>query len=183
MECSGVCKDLAIDDDHCGACGQSCNSATTGSYCSAGTCINRTWANWPMPNPASAGLPNPSNYTVDAANGTVLDNVTKLMWQRAVDPGSFVWAGAYFYCDDLVYGGYSDWRLPTRIELISLVDFTKPSPGPTIDTTAFPNTPGGTFWAFSPVATLPSTFWAVDFSKGQTNGIGDSSMVWVRCVR
>jgi hypothetical protein len=51
---------------------------------------------WPMPNPASAGLPNPASLTVDATNDTVMDNVTGLMWQRTCELGTqpFGWTGA-----------------------------------------------------------------------------------------
>jgi hypothetical protein len=136
-----------------------------------------------MPNPATTGLPNPSNYTIDEPNAVVTDNVTKLMWQRDVDPGSYTWAEAKCYCADLVYGGYTDWRLPTRIELVSLVDFTKPGPGPTIDTMAFPNTPSSMFWTSSPLAGSPSRAWSVHFSGGNTSYFAVSYTFRVRCVR
>ena len=43
-------------------------------------------------------------------------------------------------CGSLNLGGYSDWRLPTKKELMSIVDYSIPYPGPTINTTYFPNT-------------------------------------------
>ncbi len=70
---------------------------------------------------------------------TVLDRVTGLEWQRAVDPGSFSWSGARDFCDTLPLDGKNDWRLPTRSELRSLV-------ASAIDPAAFPSTPVAFFW-------------------------------------
>jgi hypothetical protein len=141
------------------------------------------WANWPMPNPADSGLVNPADYDIKTGMGIVIDNVTKLTWQRDVDPGMFSWSGAKAYCNGLDFAGFSDWRLPTAIELISLVDFTKASPGPTIDGIAFPGTPADWFWTATPLVGVPTAAWSVTFDTGDTsyNTISDT---WrVRCVR
>lgn len=45
--------------------------------------------------------------------------------------------------------GASTWRMPTRQELVSIVDYGRPYPGPTIDPTYFPNTPASDFWSAS----------------------------------
>jgi hypothetical protein len=136
-----------------------------------------------MPNPSDADLPNPSSYTIDAANGVVTDNVTGLMWQRDVAPKTYTWKLAKQYCANLSLGGQTDWRLPVRIELVSLVDFMKPQPGPTIDTVAFPNTPGDLFWTSSPMVGVPSNAWFVNFYYGHTFTNGAAAMGQVRCVR
>ncbi len=184
MACSGVCKDLAVDDENCGACGQPCTTDATGVHaCSGGSCINRSWTAWPMPNPVGTGLPNTANYTVDSAKGLVTDNVTKLMWQQNIDAGSYTSGTAKAYCADLVYGGYSDWRLPTRIELVSLIDSTKSDPLPTIDTMTFPNTPRDYFWASSTLAGNASTGWYVNFDDGSTSFRDGMLPSRVRCVR
>lgn len=50
-------------------------------------------------------------------NGTVLDRETNLMW-AAKDNGSNInWADAKDYCDNYRGGGYTDWRMPTSVEL------------------------------------------------------------------
>ncbi len=43
--------------------------------------------------------------------------------------------------------GFNNWRMPTREELRSIVDYGVASP--TIDTAFFPNTPGSFFWSAS----------------------------------
>lgn len=141
------------------------------------------WANWPMPNPPEAGLPNPANYAFETGKSVVTDKITNLMWQRDIDAGSFTWDGAKAYCNGSEHENYTDWRLPTAIELTSLVDFTKPSPGPTIHTEAFPNAPNDWFWTATQAVSPADTAWAVSFNTGQTSSSEKIGMFRVRCVR
>ena len=85
------------------------------------------WANWPMPNPASAGLPNPQTYDTSTP-GVVRDLVTGLEWQAQGHDG-FDWPDAVDYCQSLTLDGESDWRVPSRIELVSIYDSTREQPG------------------------------------------------------
>ncbi len=89
------------------------------------------WANWPMPNSPSSGLPNPQSYDTSVA-GTALDRVTGLTWERDASvlatadyaSASGVLEQASAYCAGLDLAGFHDWRVPTRIELVSIMDFT-----------------------------------------------------------
>lgn len=143
-------------------------------------------ASWPMPNPARTGLPNPSSYT-DLGNGTVKDHVTGLIWQKTVTSSqAFSWEEAISYCANLNLAGLS-WHLPTRIELLSIVDVTRTSPA--IDVKAFPGTPGGKFhwtsspWVVSQIPTKPQYSWIVNFYEGLTSNAGDrKSQQYTRCV-
>jgi hypothetical protein len=151
-----------------------------GGGASPGTDANE-WANWPMPNPVSTGLPNPESYDTTTF-GMVKDNVTGLTWQQSLDSGAFTWQGAYAYCDDLVLGGTDDWRLPTLIELVSIVDFTQLHPA--IDALAFPDAVQGNFWTATPVAGSPGEAWYVAFSTGFSyQGHQEFLTIGVRCVR
>ena len=140
-----------------------------------------------MPNPATAsGLPHPASYT-DRGDGTVRDNVTGLMWQKVVTASqAFTWDAAKAYCAGLSLAGRA-WRLPTRIELLSIVDFTRTSPA--LDVAAFPGTPGGKFhwtsspWVVSQIATKPQYSWIVNFYEGLTSNAGDRTQPqFARCV-
>lgn len=91
--------------------------------------LGPVWASWPMPNPPSSGLPNPQSYDA-SVTGIVKDKVTGLMWQQtdmlATNYPTLQDAAAH--CAGLALGGYSDWRLPSRIELWSIDDTSRSSP-------------------------------------------------------
>jgi hypothetical protein len=132
------------------------------------------WAHWPMPNPQEVadadGLPNGSKYVVNA--GVVVDQVTRLRWQTAVQPGIANLGDAMSYCATQ-FG--PTWRVPTRIELVSLVDFARYDPA--IDPAFIVNDAGALianrFWTASGT-------WVVDFVTGEVTNAGGAQLV--RCV-
>ncbi len=196
--CGAACVDEQVDLNNCGACGNVCGSgascqagacscgggaalcdASFGGACSGSVCL-APWTGWPMPNPASAGLPNPASYGTGTA-GVVVDNVTGLTWQEPVNAATMTQSQASAYCASLSLAGQTGWRLPSVIELFSLVDFTVSS-GATIDATAFPNDPAAWFWSSTPVASTPFDAWYVDFGSGAASSSGASGAAQVRCV-
>jgi hypothetical protein len=104
------------------------------------------------------------------------------MWQQAVPTGTYTWAQAVAYCPTLNLAGHSDWRLPSRIELVSIVDFGVTS-GATINATYFPSTPASWFWSSSPLVGSSSNAWLVYFDYGFTYLNFVSNTNYVRCVR
>ena len=57
---------------------------------------------------------------LDRGNGLIYDNVLNVTWAQdvalsstLVGAGIFNWFGAQAWADQLVFGGYDDWRLPT----------------------------------------------------------------------
>lgn len=140
------------------------------------------WASWPMPNPVNSGLPNAMSYTVSATGNQVTDDVTALIWQRHVDAGAFTWADARQHCACVLIDGIAGWRLPSRIELASLADWTVVHPS--IDSAAFPDTPSEAFWSASVLENGdPDLAWHIDFDSSHTSYTDKGYTHRVRCVR
>ena len=149
-------------------------------------CLNANWAQWPMPNgpvDVSGGAPNPENYAVNG-DGTVTDKVTGLMWQQVV-PSARSWSDALAFCPMLALGGFSDWRMPTETELVSLIDYSLGNDGThaAVNATAFPSTPTGAFWSSTPEVGTSSGVWIVKFGDGSTNTTSATASLSLRCVR
>ena len=84
--------------------------------------------------------------------------------------------------------GRTGWRLPSMEELRSLVDYTIPSPGPSVDVAWFPNTLATLYWSFSTdvsgaLAAPGGEAWALDFGGGFDAIDAKSVPLAVRLVR
>ena len=119
-----------------------------------------------------------SDFTTSSDGKTVTDNRTGLMWQK--EYVSKTWQQALKYCEDLSYAGYTDWRLPNKNELASLVNYEK-SGSPY---SYFPDVPSNEFWSSSTrVSSTGYAAWSVDFNYGSVGNYTKTSSIYVRCVR
>jgi hypothetical protein len=162
----------------------SSQTCATGNVCErhgGASCVDPNWAEWPMPNasPDTPTAPYPESYT-DGSDGTVTDNWTSLAWQKMVS-GTYTWQEATTYCSTLNLGGHTDWRVPTLIEVVSILDLG--FNGPSINQTFFPGTSASTYWSSTPVAGTPTSAWGVWFGSGATERDAMTSSQSVRCVR
>jgi hypothetical protein len=176
---------LVSDAGTAAACGASpCAPGLVCDRYGAPACVDPNWAAWPMPNAqvdVEAGATSPDSYT-DNGDGTVTDNVTQLMWQQLTPTTSYTQPEALAYCADLTLGGHTDWRLPSVVELISIVDTD--TYNPSIDATFFPGTSAvGFYWSVTLYPGAPANAWGVYFNNGY-NAYNPMSMAYsVRCVR
>jgi len=121
----------------------------------------------------------PPSYT-DNGNGTITDNVTGLLWQKQDDGTTCTWDAANTYCAGLSLTG-TGWRVPTRRELMSIVDYGKYSPS--INGTYFPNTQSSWYWSSTTYASNTTYAWNVYFGNGYVYVNYKTSTGYVRCVR
>jgi len=172
-----VCRDPAYP----------CVPSTTTGY----SCLGQM-AEWPMPDgvPGSKFAP-----SLSAMQDVVIDNVTGLIWQRVL-PDSYAgcpvvnepsklsgctWAEAKAYCEQLPLEG-APWRLPSMVELASILDERKGLPA--LDADAFPGLgEKNGFWTASPSTGLAGRAFVIGFSLGDVFHMPFDTTLSVRCVR
>jgi|GEM_PF-4238620 len=82
----------------------------------------------------------------------MIDTLTGLMWLKNGDLAGVAktWQDALTYSNNLNYCGHSDWRLPNRKELMSLVNRGESSTATWLWTQGLIYVHGGTYWSSSP---------------------------------
>ena len=105
----------------------------------------------------------------DFSNHAVLDRETGLVWEKAPDVNPAAdWVGAKANCLDKSIAGRKGWRLPSVVELSSLVDTTQRDP--TLPAGhPFANVQLANYWSATTLADNSTIAWAVHFSFG---GVG-----------
>jgi hypothetical protein len=130
----------------------------------------------------------------DNINGTITDNLTGLLWQKCnagLDSNSsncstgisntYKWTDAINYCEGLLLGNRSDWRLPNIFELRSIVDYENYK-NPSIDSNYFPNSLSNDYWSSTTVSQNTSFSWYIFFNNGIVNKLSKDLNHYVRCV-
>lgn len=141
-------------------------------------CPPAGYPTWPMPSPPGVPSPHTASYLVQGE--VVRDRITGLDWHRSFT-AKVSWSAALDHCDALVAGGFDDWRLPSRIELVSLVDYSRL---PSIDEKAFPDTADDYYWSSSRRASDDQLAYSVYFGAGLTAyGSISGPSGHARCVR
>ena len=113
----------------------------------------------------------------------VRDSTTGLVWSvaYAAEGKRVNWAEAKKAAAATALFGATDWRLPSREELLSLVDNSRRNPA--IDTDAFPNTKPNFHWSSSPLAGDSDLAWLVYFDGGDSNYFNVDNVAFVRACR
>ena len=142
--------------------------------------------------------PASASYFVDAAQGLVRDTETGLVWdhcplgQSGPSCGTgtaqqLTWSGALaaaVAANSANYKNFSDWRLPNKQELESLVQRDTPLAPATLDNTSFPGMPlTSLFWTSTSFALDPTNAFHVQFSTGRTGASLLTAAGHVRLVR
>ena len=134
----------------------------------------------------------------------VLDNHTGLMWEVKTDDGglrdkdnTYIWynlninggnAGSENNTQAFAQAvnaqglcGHGDWRLPSKQELHSIVNYGKYNPA--IDSTYFANTQSSWYWSSSPYVENSGSVFIVGFDYGGIGGQDNNNNGYVRLVR
>jgi hypothetical protein len=148
---------------------------------------------------AVRGRPLPDNSFIDNGDGTVTDSSTGLMWQQAIAPGTYTWEQALTYCENLILNNdrqwtsgapndfgvkYSDWRLPTQKELLSIVDYSIYNPS--INKMFFPDPISGYDYGYWTSTTCDNQYtydWFVSFYYGASGNDDKRMRYHVHAVR
>ena len=109
---------------------------------------------------------------IDNGDGTISDQNTGLMWQQVPSSSDFKWQEAVDYCENLVFAGYDDWRMPSAKELFSISDFN--SGWPYLDLTYFDLASGQ--------ITKDEQYWTSNYYVGVTVEGGSESAFGVNHV-
>jgi hypothetical protein len=144
-------------------------------FCSDGT------AAIPCPLAGAVAAGQDGNYLVNRpiytqTADTVLDSISGLTWERA-SAAAADWDTQVSRCAGLTTGGLTDWRLPSRLEVLTLLDAGLRSPA--IDTSVF-DAPAGYYWIGEELDDVPSSAWSNDAVKLSYNG--KNAQYFARCV-
>jgi hypothetical protein len=135
-----------------------------------------------------------SDFVVDN-DGTVTHSKTGLIWKRCEEGQSgssceigasqvFTWFDALAVAKDSAFAGNNDWRLPSKQELMSIVDET--CFFPSINELVFPNTAPRSVWSSTTITAFPANAWFVEFgyaSSGHGSKLSSVARNGVRLVR
>jgi len=115
-------------------------------------------------------------------NGTVTDHLTGLMWQKGGSDKEMSQKKSKDYITILnrtKFGGYTNWRLPTLVELVSLLEKEVSSNGLYINS-IFSNKQD---WCLCADNRVSGGAFYVVFNDGKVHCINISSITYVRAVR
>ncbi len=155
-----------------------------GNTVAGATCID------PSQMPSST----PDERFDDLGDGTIRDKLTGLMWKQCVQGLSGAgcsngtaltrnWKDALQDAAAESFAGYSDWRLPNKNALFSIVESRCASPS--INENIFPNASSGYHWTSTPVYEHDTAEKAVRvyFANGDTDNHNINSEQVFRLVR
>jgi hypothetical protein len=121
----------------------------------------------------------------DFSNQAVLDRETGLVWERSPNPNpASDWVGASANCVNKSLADRKGWRLPSVVELASLVDTSQSFPTLPVGH-PFTNVQADTYWTATTYAEDARIAWGVNFNSGSVSVVlfksGNGLFAW--CVR
>ena len=99
------------------------------------------------------------------------------MWQKKPDGVERDWQNAKGYCEGLLYGGYSDWKLPGGRELREVQKNKH-----ILDPYKISGIQDSSYWT-SDASSIHTNAFIVNFDFGDSYSIRKHYRYYVRCVR
>jgi hypothetical protein len=115
----------------------------------------------------------------DNGDQTVTDQNSGLIWMQADDGTKRIWQDAVAYCNGLDFAGQSDWRLPIKFELDSIVDYGRSYPA----VHSVFKCQSSFYWSATIYLDDPAYAWGVYANDGGDHWLDKSNRYYVRCVR
>ena len=126
-------------------------------------------------------------FSIDVSSGIVVDAIYGLAWQDSAEIFKGSYKDAVSYCENLNHGGYSDWRLPSTSELLSITDYDRYKPAINKAFQYVGKEGGdkyGSYWSSTGASFDAGGVWVVQFSSGFDNWVKiNSADNFARCVR
>jgi|GEM_PF-6809317 len=112
--------------------------------------------------------------------GIVTDTGSELSWQQRAPQHQLSWAEAKRYCAKLKLANINTWRLPSRLELLSLLNYDNPYHA--YDSIYFAAEPAVAYWSATVYDNMPSHVWIAQFDEGDMYCLMRVAQAHVRCV-
>lgn len=145
--------------------------------CQPVRCGTHSWACWPVANVAAG---RPPHFT-DLGDGIFRDDTTCLLWQTMPASLGYTWSDAMLRCVNNPLVGGTGWRLPTRIEMISVMDYSRR--GPAVTPLAKGVLLSPPYWTSSRFSAIAGSAYLVSLNEGLVSYADESGQYLAWCVR
>ena len=118
---------------------------------------------------------------VNNMNGTITDTLTGLMWQDDGQNTRMTWEDSITQLNDLILADHTDWRMPTREELRSIVDYSRITPSNYVNdfSIKWPEN----YWTSTAHPFQDNHIWCIHFYNGNDNYQSKNNQYFSRAVR
>jgi hypothetical protein len=141
------------------------------------TCLGQR-ADWPIPFRTPGQTPALQN--IEVRTKTLIDNVTGLMWERKPASDYLSQPLAAAHCEGLELDGYSDFRLPSMIEMATWLGTPTV---PQLDSSLLSEPHPQLHWTSSVHVSESGAHWSVNLMDGIVRPFPDTETFQVQCVR
>ena len=105
------------------------------------------------------------------------DSISKLVWQKNYPEEAKTWKEALAYCTNLEYAGFSDWRMPNVMEMVSNLNYDD------LDLAATGGAMEKTFWTSTYMPDNPAYQYTAESDWALISKAIKEFHAFVRCVR